>query len=131
MVRTPVTNAQFAATGYRTTAERPPGWETLKEQLPRGTLKPPNDMLVPGAMVFVGTAHPVDLNDYAQWWRFVPGADLGALNGPGTSIAGKEDYPVVQVSYEDVRAYALCVRKRISTETEWEFAERGGLEQTE
>src|SRR5262245_26976912 len=67
MDKTHVTNAQFAAfvkaTGYVTTAERKPDWETLKVQLPPGTPKPPESALVPGAMVFVGTEKPVPLND--------------------------------------------------------------------
>ncbi|MGA3252267.1 MAG: SUMF1/EgtB/PvdO family nonheme iron enzyme, partial [Paraburkholderia sp.] len=40
-----VTNAEFrkfvAATGYMTTAEKKPDWETLKVQLPPGTPQPP------------------------------------------------------------------------------------------
>jgi formylglycine-generating enzyme required for sulfatase activity len=133
MDSTHVTNDQFAKfvaeTNYRTTAEQVPDWDTIKVQLPPGVAKPPASVLVPGAMVFTGTLKPVRLDDHSQWWAYVPGANWQRPTGPDSSIDGKGNHPVVQVSYEDAKAYAKWAGKRLPTEAEWEFAARGGLNQ--
>ena len=124
MDRTTVTNAAFRrfveATGYVTFAEKPPDPALYRDASP--------DLLVPGSAVFFKTTRRVDLRDCSQWWQYVPGAYWRGPEGPGSTLEGRDDHPVVHVAYEDAEAYAHWAGKALPTEAEWERAARGGVE---
>ncbi|QHS11273.1 formylglycine-generating enzyme family protein [Sinimarinibacterium sp. NLF-5-8] len=104
--RTEVTNAQFAAfvnaTGYVTTAER--------QRISASFQMPESD-----APIAEGS-----------WWQLNPDAHWQQPEGQGSDLKGRENQPVVLVSFEDAQAYARWLGRALPTEAQWEYAAKAG-----
>ena len=120
----PVTVAEFRRfvkeTGHVTWAEHAPVAEDYPGADPA--------LLVPGSLLFRKTRGPVDLQNYQNWWGWMPGADWRHPEGPRSNVGGREHHPVTHVAHSDAVAYADWAGKSLPTEVEWEYAARGGLD---
>ena len=123
----PVTNRRFAAfvaaTGHRTTAEIAPKAEDYPGALPH--------LLQAGSLTFNPPSEPIPLGNATVWWAWTFGACWRHPEGPGSSIAGRQDHPVLHVTFADALAFARWDGKDLPTEAEWEVAARGGQEDAE
>ncbi len=108
MGKYPVTNALFEIfvelTGYVTTAERK-GFGTVYHS----RFKKEGDVV--------------------SWKKqagssIIKGACWHQPTGPGSTLHGKRNHPVVQISVDDAFAYASWIGRRLPTEAEWEAAAR-------
>lgn len=110
-----VTNRQFAEfvrqTNYVTSAEKPPAAADYPDI--------PVQDLVAGSALFVA---PTDDGggQWARWWQYVAGASWKHPEGPNSNLAGREDHPVVHVTYLDATAYAEWAGRSLPTEAQWE-----------
>jgi len=120
----PVANRYYAKfvneTGYVTYSEVPPDPKDWPGALP--------EMLYAGSVVFKQPKSKVDMRNFYNWWELKKGADWRHPKGPDSSIEGKDNHPVVHVTFKDAKSYCQWAGKEMPTEAQFEYAARGGFD---
>jgi formylglycine-generating enzyme required for sulfatase activity len=85
----------------------------------------PRAPVVAGSAVFRPRGEGEAMRNFMNWWQFMPGASWMHPEGPGSSLEGRKNHPVVHIAFEDAQAYAKWKGHVLPTEEQFEYAAQG------